>query len=558
MAYQMIPSRAVSQFSRDQIQEKFEKLLRDFPGLQRYKHSPGLAVLFDEIDYRQEIISVLEHGVTDYWIPIPRMGLPMSLDPGVFVRFQGIQQSILTSDFVVGKRWGGHCHLSQDAIDAAKFIPKSLTFKEILGRGGTADVAKVESASGKLYALKRIRRKRDFSEAQEQMRYIQMELGVLRKIHNVHYIKLVGSYTETRHVGILMDPVAECNLLQYLDGFSRQSRDPGELAGFFGCLATALANLHYRWHIRHKDIKPQNILVKDQTVLLTDFGISLDWSESGHTTTRQEQNRSPIYCAPEAAEDRARNSKTDIWSLGCVFLEMTAVLKGRERRFVDDTLRQYGSTNFRNSPDGISAVIAELREDTSRCGNTPLEWVEKMLQQRKEDRPNSRDLRETILRSEGQRGLEFCGICCTGDMMFDDDESDDSQSYESVPTSSHSMADDRLDPVRRQCISILDPCRCKWHRAEVTEHGGSQNNWISPSLVGQCNLKSRKSPRVESMKFRGESFESTRMVTITWIDNRVKKTRQSDCLIAPKTAPFELLVGKTFISSFGWRIFDSA
>jgi serine/threonine protein kinase len=37
----------------------------------------------------------------------------------------------------------------------------------------------------------------------------------------------------------------------------------------------------------------------------------------------------PRYCALEVANHEPRNTSSDIWSLGVVFPEMTAVLKGR-------------------------------------------------------------------------------------------------------------------------------------------------------------------------------------------------------------------------------------
>jgi len=36
----------------------------------------------------------------------------------------------------------------------------------------------------------------------------------------------------------------------------------------------------------------------------------------------------PRYCAPEVADYLPRSYPSDIWSLGCVFLEMLSVVKG--------------------------------------------------------------------------------------------------------------------------------------------------------------------------------------------------------------------------------------
>ncbi|KAI1439331.1 hypothetical protein F5Y02DRAFT_406004 [Annulohypoxylon stygium] len=93
-----------------------------------------------------------------------------------------------------------------------------------------------------------------------------------------------------KYVGLLLSPVADCNLETYLDNYPTNP-NPKLLESFFGCLATALAHLHFVENIRHKDIKPRNILVYRNQILLADFGISLDWSETGKTTTDKERKK---------------------------------------------------------------------------------------------------------------------------------------------------------------------------------------------------------------------------------------------------------------------------
>jgi serine/threonine protein kinase len=59
-------------------------------------------------------------------------------------------------------------------------------------------------------------------------------------------------------------------------------------------------------------------------VLITDFGTALDWSDdSGATTTGRPGPITSLYAAPEVIAYERRNESSDIWSLGCVFLEMT-------------------------------------------------------------------------------------------------------------------------------------------------------------------------------------------------------------------------------------------
>jgi serine/threonine protein kinase len=91
-------------------------------------------------------------------------------------------------------------------------------------------------------------------------------------------------------------------------------------------LASALAFIH-KQTIRHKDIKPQNILIHRGEAMYTDFGLSYDFGDTGRsTTTGVPQGLTRRYCAPEVAEWGNRNSKSDVFSLGCVFIEICLAL----------------------------------------------------------------------------------------------------------------------------------------------------------------------------------------------------------------------------------------
>lgn len=119
-----------------------------------------------------------------------------------------------------------------------------------------------------------------------------------------------------------MTPVADCDLRVFLDRHQVPHRD-NFLRQAYGCLVTAVHYLHQK-RIRHKDLKPQNILIKESKVLITDFGTALDWNDESRATTTGEPGPISInYAAPEVADKERRSESSDIWSLGCVFVEMT-------------------------------------------------------------------------------------------------------------------------------------------------------------------------------------------------------------------------------------------
>ena len=74
--------------------------------------------------------------------------------------------------------------------------------------------------------------------------------------------------------------------------------------------------------IVHRDIKCANIfLSKDGGVKLGDMNVS----KIAKVGIMQTQTGTPYYCPPEVWKDKPYSSKCDLWSLGCVIYELTAL-----------------------------------------------------------------------------------------------------------------------------------------------------------------------------------------------------------------------------------------
>ncbi|KAF2659687.1 kinase-like protein [Lophiostoma macrostomum CBS 122681] len=206
-----------------------------------------------------------------------------------------------------------------------------MTSEKILGERGFAIVDQVRIPTHPtpiVCARKKIGRVKQFKAQKQLIEAFVRELGVMRQVNHRHCTQLLGSYTDYDCVAILSLPVADMDLAAYLDLEHLSVQQLNVIRCGMACLCSALAYLHER-KIRHEDLKPQNVLIHGETVLLTDFGFSLDFSDdSVSTTTGRPSHWTARYCAPESLNHMARNRATDIWSLGCILLEMLSRLCG--------------------------------------------------------------------------------------------------------------------------------------------------------------------------------------------------------------------------------------
>jgi TolA-binding protein len=385
----------------------------------RWSKVPRTYIILRTIGRLDLLDAFVDLGFSDYWFPVTERRLPDSLSPSVRSAFAGAQSLILTKsmDLERGER-GQHCYFKRGE-------PLPFEAQGVLGTGGFGQVDKVVSMiSFREYARKRVLRDMAFgSRRMEDITRFVAEIEMLKRLRHRHVVEFVGSYTDARYMGLIMSPVAEMDLSTYLT--HPDASKYAELRTFFGCLARALEFLHQQ-NIRHKDIKPHNILVNHGNVLITDFGLSFDFTDAnGSTTLSRVYARTPRYCAPEVALQEPRNTSSDIWSLGVVFLEMVVVLKGETMEFMEKFFKEHGSRQayVRTNTAALLELVAELEGVGSLCDNRALGWIQRMLLTEQQLRPTAASLVTSITASDKDRhgSTLFCGICCLlpDDPFFD-------------------------------------------------------------------------------------------------------------------------------------------
>ena len=140
------------------------------------------------------------------------------------------------------------------------------------------------------------------------------------------------------------------------------------LRRYFVCLSQALSYLHEAG-VRHKDIKPKNILIDESgRAVLTDFGISRRFPKDKPHVTNNEWNFTRKYASPEMKDRRMpRDDPSDVFSLGCVFLEMATLLLGEDlaklSKFCTTTINVSATDEaYHCNLDKVYSWIDHLRE----------------------------------------------------------------------------------------------------------------------------------------------------------------------------------------------------
>ncbi|KAH7393845.1 kinase-like domain-containing protein [Phaeosphaeria sp. MPI-PUGE-AT-0046c] len=312
-------------------------------------------------------------------------------------------------------------------VEFRKDEPLPFQEERELGHGVNGPVLEV-NIKGFRVALKKIYCRQGVTQKNLQ------EIKILKRLKHPHIIEVVGSYTRGKYLGILLHPVATCDLstfledIDYLERFSRslssghptnlEFEEEGErtrrcatVCGFgylnhvtryiypnnvveiakaklwrsYRCIASAIQHLHEN-SIRHKDIKPHNILLSPEGLWVTDFGLSTDFSGISTSNTSGGERGTVKYCAPEIAAFQRSGRSADIYSLGCLFFEMAAINSYTLAEMKE--FRPLMDGSYHNNRKGISSAFVNFGDGTN-LGHLPMGLARTMMATNPRERPDA-------------------------------------------------------------------------------------------------------------------------------------------------------------------------
>lgn len=187
-----------------------------------------------------------------------------------------------------------------------------------IGKGSYATVWKGRVESGdEAVAVKVISRQTITETAQ-----LRQEVEVLRRISHPNIVRFRDLKKSAAHYYLVLEYCAGGDLSQFVKTQGHVAEETAR--GFLTQIAAGLCVLH-RENVLHRDLKPQNILLSDNSdnpvLKIADFGFARALSPEDMAAT---VCGSPLYMAPEILRHQPYDARADLWSVGAILFELLA------------------------------------------------------------------------------------------------------------------------------------------------------------------------------------------------------------------------------------------
>jgi serine/threonine protein kinase/sugar lactone lactonase YvrE len=240
---------------------------------------------------------------------------------------------------------------------------------EKLGEGGMGAVYKARDTHLDRFAAIKVLRPDKVADSERKQRFIQ-EAKSASALNHPNILTIYDISSDQNMDFMAMEYVEGKTLAELIP---RKGLRLGDVLKYAVQIADALSAAHDAGII-HRDVKPSNIMVNDQSrVKVLDFGLvklkeqtpPIGLEELPTLSVRTDEGKivgTVHYMSPEQAEGKRVDHRSDIFSLGIVLYEMAT----GERPFKGDSNLSVLSSIVRDTPKQAREINPEVSKDLSR------------------------------------------------------------------------------------------------------------------------------------------------------------------------------------------------
>ena len=226
-----------------------------------------------------------------------------------------------------------------------------------IGEGSYSTVLKVQRIEdGNIYALKRVK---FYKLSEKEKENALNEIRILASVKNKNVISYKEAFFDEKDssLGIVMEYADKGDLFQLITERKKTKNyfTEQEVWKIFIQLLNGLKALH-DFKILHRDIKSANVfLFKGGICKLGDLNVSKVARKGlGYT-----QTGTPYYASPEVWQEKPYDSKSDVWSLGCVMYEMITLRPPFQAKSMEELYKKVMRGNYPRIPKKYSEDLSD-------------------------------------------------------------------------------------------------------------------------------------------------------------------------------------------------------